>query len=85
MRIAMTCSYFDPAAQNRVPWDFDARIGPKRPFNEKQIWAIRSFLGREERIRDQALFELAIDSQPIGFDLVELKFGDLVSGLDVRN
>ena len=49
----MTCSHFDPAAQNRVPWTFGDKIGPKRPLNQKQIWAIRFFLDREELIRDQ--------------------------------
>lgn len=80
----MTYSQFDPAAQNRVPWNFGAKIGPKRPFNQKQIWAIRFFLDREKRIRDRALFDLAIDSKLRGCDLVELKIGDLVSGPDIR-
>ncbi len=31
----MTYSQFDPAAQSRVPWNFGAKIGPKRPFNQK--------------------------------------------------
>jgi len=80
----MTFSQFDPASQNRVPWNFGAKIGPKRPFNQKQIWAIRFFLDREERIRDRALFDLAIDSKLRGCDLVELKIGDLVSGPEIR-
>ncbi len=80
----MTYSQYDPAAQNRVPWNFGAKVGPKRPFNQKQIWAIRFFLDREKRIRDRALFDLAIDSKLRGCDLVELKIGDLVSGTDIR-
>jgi integrase len=80
----MTYSHVDPAAQNRVPWNFGVKIGPKRPCNQRQIWAIRFFLDREERIRDRALFDLAIDSKLRGCDLVELKIGDLVSGPDVR-
>ena len=80
----MTYSQFDPAAQNRVPWNFGAKIGPKRPFNKKQIWAIRFFLDREKRIRDRALFDLAIDSKLRGCDLVALKIGDLVSGPEIR-
>ena len=44
----MTYSHFDPAAQNRVPWNFGAKIGPKSPFTQKQIWAIRFFLDREK-------------------------------------
>jgi len=80
----MTYSHFDPAAQNRVPWNFGAKIGPKRPFNQKQIWAIRFFLDREQRIRDRGLFDLAIDSKLLGCDLVELKIGDQVSGPEIR-
>jgi hypothetical protein len=59
----MTYSQFDPAAQNRVPWNFGAKIDPKRPLNQKQIWVIQFFLDQEERIRDRALFDLAIDSK----------------------
>ncbi len=40
----MTYSQYDPSAQNRVPWNFGAKIGPKRPFNQTQIRAIRFFL-----------------------------------------
>jgi hypothetical protein len=36
----MSYSQFDPAAQNRVPWNFGEKIGPKRPFKQKQIWAM---------------------------------------------
>lgn len=46
----MTYYKFDPATQNRVPWNVGAKIAPKRPFNQKQIWAIRFFLDREQRI-----------------------------------
>ncbi len=80
----MTYSQYDPATQSRVPWNFGAKIGPKRSFNQKQIWAIRFFLDREKRIRDRALFDLAIDSKLRGCDLVELKIGDLVSGTEIR-
>lgn len=52
----MTYSNFDPAAQNCVPWNFGAKIGRKRPFNQKQIWAIRFFLDSEKRVRDRAPF-----------------------------
>ena len=80
----MTFSQFDPAMQNRVPWNAGAQVGPKRPLNKKQIWAVRFFLDREQRIRDRALFDLAIDSKLRGCDLVELKIGDLVSGTEIR-
>ncbi|GMN03050.1 hypothetical protein MTsPCn3_17810 [Erythrobacter sp. MTPC3] len=45
----MIYSQFDPPPQNRLPWNFAAKIGPKRPFNQKQTWAIRSLLDREKR------------------------------------
>lgn len=31
------------------------KVGTKRPFTQKQIWAIRFFLDRERRVRDRAL------------------------------
>ena len=80
----MTYSQFNPAAQSRMPWNFGAKIGPKRPFNQKQTWAIRFFLDREKRIRDRALFDLATGSKLRGCDLVTLKIGDLVTGPEIR-
>ena len=73
----MTYSHFDPAMQNRVVWNAGRTVGTKRPLTQKQIWAIRFFLDREERLRDRALFDLAIDSKLRGCDLVKLKIGDL--------
>lgn len=80
----MTYSRYDPPARARVPWNFGAKVGPKRPFTQKQIWAIRFLLDREQRLLDRALFDLAIDSKLRGCDLVQLKIGDLVSGPEIR-
>ena len=77
-------SKYDPRPANHVPWNAGAQVGPKRPLTQKQIWAIRFFLDREERLRDRALFDLAIDSKLRGCDLVALKIGDLVSGCEIR-
>ncbi len=41
-------------------------------------------MDREGRLRDRALFDLAIDSKLRGCDLVKIKIGDLVSGADIR-
>ncbi|MEZ0497394.1 hypothetical protein [Sphingomonas sp. IW22] len=38
-------------------------VGAKRPLTQKQIWAVRFYLDREARIRDRALFDLALDSK----------------------
>ncbi len=47
-------------------------IGAKRPLTQKQIWAIRFHLDREGRLRDRALFDLAIDSKLRGCDLAKM-------------
>ncbi len=81
----MTYSHLDPAMQNRVSWNAGRTVGTKRPLTQKQVWAIRFFLDRENRLRDRALFDLAIDSKLRGCDLVKLKIGDLVAGSEVRD
>ncbi|WP_265562428.1 tyrosine-type recombinase/integrase [Sphingomicrobium arenosum] len=81
----MGMSEFDPGARAMRPWNAGTQVGPKRPLTQKQIWAIRFHLDRELRIRDRALFDLAIDSKLRGCDLVELKIGDLVAGSEIRH
>lgn len=76
-------SHYDPAAQCRPAWNAGKTVGAKRPLTQKQIWAVRFFLDREGRVRDRALFDLAIDSKLRGCDLVKIKIGDLVSGADI--
>ncbi len=46
----MTYSHLDPAMHNRVAWNAGKTVGTKRPLTQKQIWAIRFFLDREERL-----------------------------------
>lgn len=77
-------SQYDPAAQCRPAWNAGKAVGTKRPLTQKQIWAVRFFLDREGRLRDRALFDLAIDSKLRGCDLVKIKIGDIVSGADIR-
>jgi len=84
-RSAMGHSDLDPAIHDRRPWNAGQTIGPKRPLKPRDIWAIRFFLDEHKRIRDRALFDLAIDSKLRGCDLVKIRIGDLVSGCAVRN
>lgn len=77
-------SQFDPAMQNRPAWNAGKMVGAKRPLTQKQIWAVRFFLDREARIRDRALFDLALDSKLRGCDLVKIRIGDVVSGAEIR-
>lgn len=81
----MGYSRFDPAIQRRVAWNAGKNVGTKRPLTQKQIWAIRSHLDREGKLRDKALFDLAIDSKLRGCDLVKIKICDVVAGADIRN
>jgi integrase len=61
-----------------VPWNKGRFIGPKPPLKPKQVWSLRLHLQREQRIRDLAMFDLAVDSKLRGCDLVRLKIGQLV-------
>lgn len=39
---------------------FDPRSRRKRPPKPKEVWSIRFWLDQERRLRDRALFDLAI-------------------------
>ncbi|TCG08711.1 hypothetical protein BZM27_10105 [Paraburkholderia steynii] len=47
----------------RVPWNKDKLTGQKSPLQLKAIWAIRIRLQLGAKIRDLAMFNLAIDSK----------------------
>jgi site-specific recombinase XerC len=76
-------SQFDPGDDRRA-WNAGRKLGSKRPLKPKQVWAVRFWLERERRLRDRALFDLAIDSKLRGCDLVRVRIRDLVSGGRVR-
>jgi integrase len=80
----MGYSTFDPAGQNRPAWNPGRKVGSKRALKQKEVWAIRFFLEQQGRLRDRALFDLAIDSKLRGCDLVRVKISDLVAGGQVR-
>jgi hypothetical protein len=52
-------------------------LGSKPPLQTKHVWAIRTKLQVEHRLRDLAMFNLAIDSKLRGCDLVSLKVEDV--------
>jgi integrase len=62
------------------PWNWGKLIGQKLPLKLHEIWAIRIRLQLSERIRDLALFNLAIDSKLRGCDLVKLRIRDISHG-----
>ena len=58
--------------------------GAKLPLRPMHVWGIRVRLQVERRIRDLALFDLAIDSKLRGCDVVALRVGDIVSAGAIR-
>lgn len=77
-------SQYDPIDDHSA-WNSGRKLGAKRPLKPQQIWEIRFMLDREKRVRDRALFDLAIDSKLRGCDLVKVRIGELVSGGRIRN
>src|SRR5215468_10176924 len=71
--------------RQRDPWSKGRLIGQKRPLKPKDVWTIRVRLQLEERRRDLALFNLAIDSKLRGCDLVRLRLDDVSAGGRVRD
>jgi hypothetical protein len=51
------------AAPKRIPWNKGKLIGAKPPLLARHVWSIRTKLQIEKRIRDLAMFNLAIDSK----------------------
>lgn len=78
-------SILEPGARQSRPWKAGRMVGAKRPLKPRDVWAIRFFLDEHQRLRDRALFDIAIDSKLRGCDLVKLRIGDVVAGGTIRN
>jgi integrase len=61
----------------RQPWNKGKLIGAKPPPRAGHVWSIRTKLQLEGRIRDLALFNLAIDSKLRGCDVVAVRVDDV--------
>ena len=70
-------------AKLHEPWNKGKLVGQKPPLKLKDIWAVRIHLQLEKRIRDLALFNLAVDSKLRGCDLLNLRVRDIVHGNQV--
>jgi integrase len=68
----------------RAAWNKGRIVGQKRPLLPKHVWAIRVRLEIAERVRDLALFNLAIDSKLRGCDLVRMKVVDVFASERVK-
>ena len=71
------------AVQIHEPWNKGKLVGQKAPLKLKDIWAIRIHLQLDQRIRDLALFNLAVDSKLRGCDLVNLRVRDVFHGSQI--
>jgi integrase len=60
-------------------------MGQKPPLKRNEIWAIRTRLQIAGRLRDLALFNLAIDSKLRACDLVGLRVRDVTQGSNIAN
>lgn len=56
--------------QPRQPWNAGRIIGAKPPLKPKHIWGLRALQAADDRKRDLALVNVAIDSKLRGCDLV---------------
>ena len=61
----------------RRAWNKGRIMGQKRPLQPKHVWAIRVRLELAGRLRDLALFNMAVDSKLRGCDLVKLEVTDV--------
>jgi integrase len=64
----------------KEPWNKGKMMGQKPPLKLKEVWEIRIRLQLGKRLRELALFNLAIDSKLRGCDLVMLKVRDAAHG-----
>ena len=62
-----------------IPWNKGKLIGQKPPLKLKEVWAIRIRLQMANRIRELAMFNLAIDSKLRSCDLVKLRVKDVLT------
>ena len=67
----------EEAAATKVPWNKGKMIGSKPPLRIKNVWSIRTKLQVDGRLRDLAMFNLAIDSKLRGCDVVTLRVEDI--------
>ena len=64
----------------RVPWNKGKLVGPKPPLRPSHVWSIRTKLQIDDKKRDLALFNLAIDSKLRGCDVVAIRVEDVAPG-----
>ena len=79
----MTQLHIEP--KRHAPWNRGKLSGQKRPLKLQEIWAIRIRLQLQDRTRELALFNLAIDSKLRACDLMALTVADIAQGGRVQS
>ncbi|WP_374627348.1 tyrosine-type recombinase/integrase [Pandoraea sp.] len=70
---------------HRVPWNKGKFTGQKPPLKLREIWAIRTRLQMASKVRELAMFNLAIDSKLRACDLTRLQVQDVRHGSRVAS
>ena len=78
-------NYYNHAHKPSIPWNKGKLVGQKPPLKLKEIWSIRIRLQINNRIRDLALFNLAIDSKLRSCDLLRLRVKDVSHGSTIAS
>jgi hypothetical protein len=76
---------FHQKIEKKAPWNKGKLIGQKLPLKPEQIWGVCIHLQMEEKVRDLALFNLALDSKLRGCDLVKLTVKDVSAGNEIKS
>ncbi len=71
-------------SEGHTPWNKGKITGQKPPLKPQAIWSIRVLLRLKGKIRDLALFNLAIDSKLRGCDIVKIRVSDVMHGQSVK-
>jgi integrase len=72
--------YLTHTPRAHIPWNKGKLIGQRPPLKLRELWVIRIRLLLANKVRDLALFNLAIDSKLRSCDLVKLRVYDISCG-----
>ncbi len=65
------------------PWNKGKIVGQKSALKLKEVRAIRTRLQMKKKVKELALFNMAIDSKLRGCDLVKLRISDVMHGTQI--
>ena len=69
-------NYSSQSVFSRGPRASGRIVGQKPPLKLKEVWSIRTHLQLARKMRDLAVFNLAIDSKLRACDLVSIRMSD---------